>query len=69
VSAINKTHASGSYFVMILGFFSIFIIINVWYNKFYMMCPFAYLLFGFMWVVRTGGKIIPFSFKKVKISK
>ena len=34
-----------------------------------MMCPFAYLLFGFMWVVRTGGKIIPFSFKKVKISK
>jgi len=34
-----------------------------------MMCPFAYLLFGFMWVVRTGGKIIPFSLKKVKVSK
>lgn len=34
-----------------------------------MMCPFAYLLFGFMWVVRTGGKIIPFSLKKFKTTK
>ena len=37
-----------------------------------MGCPFAYLLFGFMWVVRTGGKIMPFSmssFKKIKLSK
>jgi len=37
-----------------------------------MGCPFAYLLFGFMWVVRTGGKIMPFSmssFKKIKLYK
>ena len=24
-----------------------------------MMCPFAYLMFFFMWIVRNGGKLTP----------
>ncbi len=28
------------------------------------MCPFGYLMFMFMWVVRNGGKLIPDSIKK-----
>jgi hypothetical protein len=64
---MNSIHANGSYFVIIFGFFSILFILNYLYNN--IMCPFAYLLFGFMWVVRTGGKIIPFSLRKFKINK
>ncbi len=26
------------------------------YNKTNMMCPYAYILAGFMWFVRNGGK-------------
>ncbi len=34
-----------------------------------MMCPYAYVLAGFMWFVRNGGKFFMKSFSFKKLSK
>ena len=34
-----------------------------------MMCPYAYLLAGFMWFVRNGGKFVIKSLNFKKLSK
>ena len=39
------------------------------YNISNMMCPYAYLLAGFMWFVRNGGKFVMKSFSFKKLSK
>ena len=34
-----------------------------------MMCPYAYLLAGFMWLVRNGGKFVIKSLNFKKLSR
>ena len=39
------------------------------YNISNMMCPYAYVLAGFMWFVRNGGKFVIKSFNFKKLAK
>ena len=67
VIAINANQNNGSYFLITFGSLSITHILVFVYNK--GMCPFGYLMFMFMWVVRNGGKLMPDALKKFNKSK
>ena len=49
--------------------FALLIFYYLMYNISNMMCPYAYLLAGFMWFVRNGGKFVLRSFNFKRLSK